>query len=538
MASKRPVPIVLCVLLLAAAAPYSWAGTLKGSAGHHSRYEILKAHDVESTPDEYGLDVMPVARHWFGGKKPSIPKVVMVLVPGFFGGTENFAYAGERLVERFHRMQVWVVERRNNLLENRCGMERAQEKGYGVTKTISLYYLSGAPSFQDCPEAADEADPSAWNGTASEHALSQEEAADVGMADWGLETELEDIRAVVQAAHDKYPDAKVVLGGHSLGGMTTQLYAGWRFGSKPSSAGWKTIDGMVLIDGAVAGPKWADDMVPQSFATRAMTDAGDLYWDDFAGGRTSLLGLLAELGALAAIQEPDTESFIWGSLQPPLTWPFDDTCPTNRAAFAGLTDDQYGFSATFELHQGDVSGPLPGPVGGTKKCAAPYNDRELVGWLDFDDEALAGQQEITSTDVWAHSMFDSKKTNGVEWYFSTVLNADIDLVSNLDALAEYTHEDATTTAADAYGLRVFDTAAVKVPVYGFIASFCRPNYDWYKDQATSVEDFRYVDRSAEHCPEPSDDPYGHVDPLFAADEGGHTNDFFATLVKWVKEKVL
>ena len=162
----------------------------------------------------------------------------------------------------------------------------------------------------------------------------------------------------------------------------------------------------------------------------------------------------------------------------------------------------------------------------------------MVGWLDFDDESLAGQQEITSTDTWAHSMFDSKKTNGVEWYFSTVLNADIDLVSNLDANAEYTYEDVTTTASDAFGLKVFDTAAVRVPVYGFIASFCRPNYDWYQEQAAKVPSFTYVDRSAEDCDGASEDPYGHVDPLFAADENGHSNDFFRSLVTWVKEKVL
>ena len=501
----------------------------------------MKGHDVESTPDGYKLDAMPVTRHWYGGQKPSTLKVVMVLVPGFFGGAGDFAYAGERLVERFHRMQVWVVERRNNLLENRCGMEHAQGQDYSATQVVASYYLFGTSIPDGSEEGAcivDDADPNVWDGAEGEHDLSQTEAADVGMAQWGLETELKDIRAVIRDARKEYPNAKVVLGGHSLGGMTTQLYAGWRFGKEASSAGWRSIDGLVLIDGAVNGPGWADVMVPQSFATRALTEAGQFYWDDLPGGRTFLLGLLAEIGALAAIQAPEDESFIWKTLPPPLSWPVENTCPTNRAAFAGLTDDQLGFSPTFELHQGDVSGPLPGPLGGTRKCSSPNETRDLVGWLDFDDEELAGQQEISSTDVWAHSMFDSTETNGIEWYFSTVLNADIDLTSNLDTTAEYTHEDETTTAQAAYGLREFDTAAVKVPVYGFIASFCRANYDWYKEQATSVNNFKYVDRSAEHCPEPSDDPYGHVDPLFAADEGGHTNDFFATLVKWVKNEVL
>ena len=373
MTLKRSSSFVLTVFLVLVLAPPAWS---KAKALPQQRYEVLPAHDVAVSPDD--LDVMPVMKHWMAGKKKS-PKVVMVLVPGFFGGIQNFAYAGQRLVERYPRMQVWVVERRNNLLENRCGMELAQKEGYGRTQTISLYYLEGAVALNSgCPQAADEADPMVWDGNANEQALSQDEAAEVGMAEWGLETELEDIRAVVQAAHKEYPKAKVVLGGHSLGGMTTQLYAGWRFGSKPSSAGWKTIDGMVLIDGAVSGPTWADTMVPQSFATRAMTDAGDLYWDDFAGGRTSLLGLLAELGALAAIQEPDVESYIWRALQPPLTWPFDDTCPTNRAAFAGLTDDQYGFSPTFRASSRRCLGTSAGPGRGNEEVCGPRG-RSRVG---------------------------------------------------------------------------------------------------------------------------------------------------------------
>lgn len=516
------------------------AGSIPGPAAaapgkHRSRYQVVRGHDVAATPDEF--DVMPVMQHWFGSKKPGRPEVVLVLVPGFFGGIGNFDYAGERLVERMPWAQVWVVERRNNLLEQRCAMEDAAAAGtFQKIQLAAAYYLSGVQLI-GCPRADDDPNDNEWNGLGSEQSLSQDEAASVGMNEWGLETELEDIRRVVALAQRRYPRAKVVLGGHSLGGMTTQLYAAWRFGKKRNTAGWKHLDGLVLIDGAVNGPGFHDTMVPQAFETRSLTDGGMSYWDDFAGGRTSLLGLLAEIGALAAIVAPDSESFIWTSLVGPLAWPADDTCPTNEAAFAALTDDQFGFSATFELHQGDLSDPLPDGAGGTLACKSPNEDRDLVGWVDFDDPSLDGQQEIASTSRWAHSMFDLAETNAVEWYFSTVLNADIDIASNLDSRGEYEHELVIRNAKQEFGHRVFDNTRVRVPVYGFISAFCRDNYDWYATVAEKVPSFRYVDRSAEHCDAPSDDPYGHVDPLFAEDEGGYSNDFFSTLSRWVRKKI-
>ncbi len=532
MSLRRFLAPVLCsALALGALAPIPAAAAGKA----RSDYSVEKAFDVEASPQF--LDVMPVVKHWFGGKKPGTPAVVMIMVPGFFGGVGNFSYTGQRLVERAHDLQVWVVERRNNLLENRCGMEKAQASDYQAVQLAAAYYVQGATSIlgDDCP--SDDPDPDTWNGSSSEFFLSQTEAAGLGMGEWGLKTELEDIRRVVKVARKTYPKAKIVLGGHSLGGMTTQLFAGWRFGKKARSAGWKMLDGLVLIDGAVNGDEWEGEMVPQSFDTRALKDeGGQYYWDDLLNGGSFLLGLLAEIGGLAAVKAPDLESFLWSGLPAPLDWPDPTTCPTNKAVFAGLTDDQTGFSPTFLLHQGTVGPPIL-KDGNEIPCAGAHSDRSLVGWADFDDPLNAEGQEISSTDVWAHSMFDLTESNAVEWYFSTVLNADIDIASNLDTKAQFTHGDLTSTASDEYGLREFDTARVKLPVYGFISAFCRDNYDWYRDQAVSVTSFTYKNHSAEFCAQPSDDPYSHVDPLFAADTDGHSNAFFSSLIRWVKKRV-
>ena len=45
----------------------------------------------------------------------------------------------------------------------------------------------------------------------------------------------------------------MILGGHSLGGMLAQSYAAWDFEGEP---GYTTVDGLVLLDGAVGGDQW------------------------------------------------------------------------------------------------------------------------------------------------------------------------------------------------------------------------------------------------------------------------------------------
>ena len=46
------------------------------------------------------------------------------------------------------------------------------------------------------------------------------------MAYWGLDVHLRDIDAVVREIHAQYPHVRIVLGGHSLGGILAAAYAG------------------------------------------------------------------------------------------------------------------------------------------------------------------------------------------------------------------------------------------------------------------------------------------------------------------------
>ena len=512
---------VCMVSLLALLTPV--AGVAQTPPQIHSEYAMIDGFNVPSTPPE--LDKIAFVRYWQDQARPGPwPRAILILVPGYFGGAEDFRYVGERLVTRVPSLQVWAVDRRNNLLENRCGMETAQTSG---TPLPALgYYLGGVP-LPGCP-SHDDLDPAAWNGSSAEFEISQDEAEALGMIDWDLETSLHDLRLLIAHARRQYPRAKIFLGGHSLGGMTAQIYAAWRFGSTPATAGWHTLDGLVLVDGGVDGPNWTPALIQQYLFDLTLIDAGDVYWNLAARGATPQLGILAEIAGMAASFSPATESILWTGLPAPFTWADSFTCPTNKALLGALSDDNtQDPRSDIVLHQGTLS---PTPIG---MCAAPNAARFLLPWTDFNQ---VSPPELASTDLWANTLWQSQQTNVVEWYFSIMLNAGIDLASNLDSTATISLIGGAT-AFELEGHRVFDASKVALPVYAFAATECRGRFDWYESVSTSISDFTLVDHSNTNCPTPASVPYAHLDPLFAADTGGFTNAFIATLAAWLRTRV-
>ena len=501
---------------------FALSGAPAAEPAVHSTYRLLPGFDVPGTPA--ALDRIAWVERAAGARAPG---AVVILVPGFMGGAENFRYFGERLVQRLPWVQVWAVDRRNNLLENRSAMELAQL--FGNPGLAAAYYFGGV-DLPLCPPHFDP-DPAVWNGWAREFALSQPEANALGMARWGLETELEDIRRLIAYAHARYPRAKVFLGGHSLGGMTAQLYAGWRFGGTASTAGWREIDGIILIDGGVDGPNWQPLLIGQYIRDLGFIASGMVFWEDPSMGAAPFVGQLAEVAAFAASVAPTAESFLWPSLPPPFTWPDARTAPTNKALFAAFTDNDTGFEPTFELRQGRLAVPVDLNGDGLPDMAAG-GTRFLAHWTDFNQTT---PPELSSADVWARALWQSWATNGVEWHFSIRLNADIDLASNLDSTALFRHpvSGEMVSAAELEGQRVLDTARVAIPVYAFAAAEGRERFDWYRSVATGVTDFTLVDHSDEGTTTPSPNPYSHLDPLFAADTGGFTNACIASLAQWL-----
>ena len=156
-------------------------------------------------------------RVWVQQLGPSDARQVLVLVPGTQGGAGGITPVARDIVRRVPRTQVWIVDRREQAFEDTSVFE-------GRNPDAALDYYLGFKY----------------------HSVKGADAKYV--AEWGLATQLRDLRSVVKRAHAG--GRRVILGGHSAGASTAVAYAAWDFGGHP---GYRELDGLVLIDGGLLG---------------------------------------------------------------------------------------------------------------------------------------------------------------------------------------------------------------------------------------------------------------------------------------------
>jgi pimeloyl-ACP methyl ester carboxylesterase len=238
------------------------------------RFERIAGLKVAGTPAKY--DKVGILK--IGSAKA---KNVLVLNPGTSASAAYFAPLAESLVAKAPGWQVWAVERRENLLEDHSVLDRVKA-GTASPQEMFNYYLgwikdkSITTHFQPIPDA--------------QVAYAKQ---------WGMNTEIEDLRRVVLRA--KRLGGKVVVGGHSLGGSITTAYATWDFHGKAGADG---LAGLVFIDGG-SGP----DPVTKAAATKSLADlkAGSA-WLSFGGIPAPFTGLFNSTGSLGVIKDPNSPS--------------------------------------------------------------------------------------------------------------------------------------------------------------------------------------------------------------------------------------
>ena len=235
---------------------------------------------------------------------------VLVLNPGTSASASYFVPLGRDVVKRAPNWQVWAVERRENLLEDQSMFNKAKA-GTATSQQVFDYYLgyitdpSITKHFQNIPDAK------------------------VGFArNWGMNTEMQDLRRVVKDA--KKLGGKVIVGGHSLGGSMTTAYATWNFGGKAGADG---LAGLVFIDGGSSpAPVTADAAQKSLDDLKASTP-----WLTFGGIPAPLAGLFNTSGALSVLTSPNDPSIGWqwpalpANLKPPVL-------PTNEGQYGYALD--------------------------------------------------------------------------------------------------------------------------------------------------------------------------------------------------------
>ncbi len=203
------------------------------------------------------------------GSASSTADAILVLVPGFEGGGNNFKLLAENLIPRAAAayglvVEVWAYDRRSNQLEDVEGSEIAEAF---LDPQIALDWLYGdALGLTLGPELA--AGP-------NRRAIFHNESSDIPfLANWTPLVFSRDIDVIVAAAGAI--TTNVFLGGHSAGTGFTARYAATDFelsGAGPAEPGYTKLKGLVLLEGG--GGSLSD---PPS------TDTLDRIEDKFDGG--------------------------------------------------------------------------------------------------------------------------------------------------------------------------------------------------------------------------------------------------------------
>jgi pimeloyl-ACP methyl ester carboxylesterase len=428
---------------------------------------------------------------------PADADAILVLMPGFMGGANSLEYVGRQLVymaliQDGKYIEVWVMDRRPNNLEDLTGLNAAEE-----AKDIQVaidYYYNGA-----------EIDGKSFQGFL--------DSGDVPfLSEFGLKLAMEDVYTVITTM---VPDPemrreKVFVGGHSLGGPLTAYFAGWDFDGDPATlddAGYMNCAGLVGLDTSlVPSLPTADLSLSMFFGYPAIEDAEDYEQvvDGIRDGTYArivplplmfpeFLALQEQLAMLAA-WAPDEESDLLERIpisaevdmvlrmlhsraldQFALPIPyFTDFRYSNEAAFAIMVDDNYQPVVALQVSCGFLSGgavvvkefPLPEDIANIPEIsdmlrslisvngqflandAGPsyfqLGQGPLYTWANFDeigDSAdpdymdTEGTRTYTTMEDEVSDVQDVARfihigpTNALEWYFALRVNVDMDVAA-------------------------------------------------------------------------------------------------------------
>lgn len=203
------------------------------------------------------------------GVAASQADAILILVPGFEGGGNNFKLLAESLIPRAAAahgliVEVWAYDRRSNQLEDVEGLEIAEAS---LDPLVAMDWLYG-------DQLALPLHPDLVAGP-NRRALFHNASSDIPFfANWTTLVFSRDLDAIVEQAAAVTPN--VFLGGHSAGTGFTARYAATDFdlsGGGPAEPGYAKLRGLVLLEGGGG-----------SLSAAPSSDTLDRIEDKFDGG--------------------------------------------------------------------------------------------------------------------------------------------------------------------------------------------------------------------------------------------------------------
>ena len=351
---------------------------------------------------------------------PGTPAAVLLLMPGYLGGAGSFDRLARQIVTLHPTWAVWAVDRRSNLLEDHSAL-----LGRDIP-TLQRIVRSGLPA--------------------------RPASSLPFMKDWGLDTTLRDWHEAVLEARKLTPN--VFIGGHSMGGTLTGLYAAYDFGGV---AGERDVRGLIMLDG-LPGLMSGTPLTPDEYAQAARNPLGPLpglnglerspFVDSVVFG--PVFASRAAAQARLAALNPGALAPSGGLTRYPAT---------NLAAAMGQLEQQYALLPFLALRSGHPTNAADAPnlgaqlLGGrgARWITGPKDPTKPVGW-ETDVTSPTDPQDFTRR-------FITPLSDYSEWYFPNRLT--------LDLAAARTDTRGTPFEKT---LPVWYTAQLSVPILGIAAA--------------------------------------------------------------------
>lgn len=394
-------------------------------------------------------------RHRNGPRRPIDADAVIVIMPGFIGGANNFHQVARNTVrnaaQRGRHVEYWALDRRANCLEDHTGVHAAAREG---DATIAWdYYWHGG-----------DVDGKRFAGW-----VSHEDA------EWldhvGLEQTVRDwYRVLKRIPGQRRRARKVICGGHSLGGPLTVAFAGWDFDGNPETrrdAGYKQCAAFVGFDTRFSLSLGGGGLSPTGFAFGAATASGSPYVDvppltpetfqvPAVFGVGSFLDpqgtdLLRELPHTTNIDLAQRLLFSKDAVHFATGMPsIRDFTVTNQSTVGGVFDDNSQPLTFIRTSIGMATGgpltdkdfPAPDPT-----LALPEEpDTPLYSWEGYREVGAPGhplalndsgqpyssrESEITDIGHMSRALFEGP-ANFIEQYFPTKILTDLESAANGD----------------------------------------------------------------------------------------------------------
>ncbi|HLY22113.1 MAG TPA: hypothetical protein VKT83_06550 [bacterium] len=380
------------------------------------------------------------------------PDTVLVLIPGLNSGPNTLDLLARALISRRPTMEVWIAEPRAGILQDRRGITAALANR-NPDFALGYYYGGLAIDGQTFKALDPKTVPSA--------------------AYWGLDLNLRDVRVVVNQVRKRFPYARVLLGGHSLGAMFAALYAGYDFGRLPGAepienvagkierspeAGARDVDGLVLIDGiplhlpvSLQPSQYLEGLsipligkVPGINALLAADPSKRVspFTDTSSIARTQD-SILFDTVAVYAYLRPDASSRLPG-------YPRNGLPITNEALLGAVLSDQMEPDMFIRASIGSPLGSfdrMPDPAGispnGLLKLSTgrPVPGQTLIQWIPYDRSTPRGLVDLRALEG-AILRPDGDFT---AWYMPWRLVLDLGLSLNLDTSGEFARQYVSLT---------------------------------------------------------------------------------------------